>query len=236
MVAAASAVAAAVGLRLCGMVEEPPRPGAACSKASATSVCISSETSRAILPQVPVRIAKADGDLREAVAVAVPGRVRQRQVEHRREPLGDRDAAIAERGERAGGAAELQRQRLPAQPPQPFARAPERRRIARELEPERHRHRVLHPGARDRRGAAVLADQVRECVDGAVEIGDQRVDDGAQLEHQRGVDDVLAGRAPVDVGGGIGILAWRPRRSAPSPAGWRYCRPRSPPAPSAAMS
>ena len=59
MVAAASATAAAVGLRLCGMVEEVPRPGAAGSNASATSVCIMSETSRAILPQVPVRIAKA---------------------------------------------------------------------------------------------------------------------------------------------------------------------------------
>ena len=57
MVAAASAVAAATGLRLCGMVEEPPRPSPDGSNASATSVCIISETSRAILPHVPVRTA-----------------------------------------------------------------------------------------------------------------------------------------------------------------------------------
>ena len=60
MVAAASALAAATGLRLCGIVDEPPRPSPDGSKASPTSVCIISETSRAILPQVPVRIASTD--------------------------------------------------------------------------------------------------------------------------------------------------------------------------------
>ena len=49
-VAAASATAQPAGLRLCGIVDEPP-PG---SDASPTSSCISSETSRAILPSVPV--------------------------------------------------------------------------------------------------------------------------------------------------------------------------------------
>ena len=42
-----------------GNVDEPPRPGAAGSNASPTSVCIISATSRAILPQVPARIANA---------------------------------------------------------------------------------------------------------------------------------------------------------------------------------
>jgi hypothetical protein len=60
MVAAASALAAATGFRLCGMVEEPPRPSPDGSNASATSVCIISETSRAILPQVPARIANTE--------------------------------------------------------------------------------------------------------------------------------------------------------------------------------
>ena len=94
------------------MVEEPPRPSPAGSKASATSVCISSETSRAILPQVPARIAKRGGDFRQPVAVGVPGRFRQRQVELLRQALGHDEPLVAERRERAGGAAELQRQRL----------------------------------------------------------------------------------------------------------------------------
>ena len=53
LVAAASTTAHATGLRLCGIVEEPPRPGAAGSKASPISVCIISDTSCAIFPSVP---------------------------------------------------------------------------------------------------------------------------------------------------------------------------------------
>src|SRR5882672_5496593 len=41
------------GLRLCGMVEEPPRPGPAGSAASPTSICIMSEMSRAALAKAP---------------------------------------------------------------------------------------------------------------------------------------------------------------------------------------
>ena len=145
-------------------------------------------------------------ELGEPVAMGVPGRVRQRQVEQRGEPLGDRDAAVAQRRERAGGAAELQHQRLLAQPPQPLARARERRRIAGELEPERHRHRMLQQRARDRRGAAMLAGERREAVDRAIEVVDQRIDGGAQFEHQRGVDDVLAGGAPMHVARRLRIL------------------------------
>src|ERR1700693_1980103 len=52
--AAASTTAHITGLRLCGIVEEPPRPSPAGSNASATSVCISKEMSRAIFPKVPV--------------------------------------------------------------------------------------------------------------------------------------------------------------------------------------
>ena len=52
---AARMTAEPTGLRLCGIVDEPPLPGADGSNASPTSVCISSETSRAILPSVPVR-------------------------------------------------------------------------------------------------------------------------------------------------------------------------------------
>ena len=45
----------------------------------------------------------------------------------------------------------------------------------------------------------------REPLDGAVEIGDEGVDGGTQLEHQRGVDDVLAGRPPMHVRRGCRI-------------------------------
>ncbi|MNW66788.1 hypothetical protein D3C74_452920 [compost metagenome] len=51
--AAANTEAAATGLRLCGMVDEPPRPFAVGSNNSAISVCIMSDQSRAILPVFP---------------------------------------------------------------------------------------------------------------------------------------------------------------------------------------
>ena len=51
--AAARTTAESTGLRLCGMVEEPPRPGACGSNASPISVCIISDTSRAIFPSEP---------------------------------------------------------------------------------------------------------------------------------------------------------------------------------------
>jgi hypothetical protein len=45
--------AAPIGLRLCGMVEEPPLPSAMGSNASPTSVCMSRSTSVAIVAEVP---------------------------------------------------------------------------------------------------------------------------------------------------------------------------------------
>ena len=53
--AAARVTAHAIGLRLCGIVEEPPRPCPPGSAASEISYCMSRLTSRAILPREPVR-------------------------------------------------------------------------------------------------------------------------------------------------------------------------------------
>ena len=85
------------------------------------------------------------------------------------------------------------------------ARARQRRRIAGGFQPERHRQSLLQPGARHRRRLAMLDRHFRERADGAVKILHQGIDGRAQIEHQRGVDDVLAGRAPMHVAGGIGV-------------------------------
>src|SRR5690606_41562832 len=55
--AAAKIEAAATGLRLCDIVDEPPRPTPLGSNTSAISVCIMSDQSRAILPKLPVSVA-----------------------------------------------------------------------------------------------------------------------------------------------------------------------------------
>ena len=99
--------------------------------------------SRAILPQVPVRIAKAEAISDSRSLWPMPWCVRRRQIEQGRQPLGHREATFAERSQRTGGAAELQRQRLPAQPAQPLAGARQRSRVTRELQSERHRQGML---------------------------------------------------------------------------------------------
>ena len=205
MVAAASALAAATGLRLCGMVEEPPRPSPEGSKASPTSVCIISETSRAILPQVPARMANTEAASAMRSRWVCQGASGSGSLSSLRQPSGDRQSVVAERGERAGRAAELQRQRLAAQSLQPRARAMQRRGIFGELEPERHRQRMLQPGAGDHGGVAMLTRQFGKARDGAIDVGEQRIDAGAQGQHGGGIDHVLAGGAPMHIARGVGV-------------------------------
>ena len=64
---------------------------------------------------------------------------------------------------------------------------------------------MLQPGAGDDRGMAVLTRQSGKARDGAVDVGEQRVDAGAKPEHGAGIDDVLAGRAPMDITRRLGI-------------------------------
>ncbi len=215
MVAAASALAAATGLRLCGMVEEPPRPSPEGSKASPTSVCIISDTSRAILPQVPAIMANTEAASAMRSRWVCQGASGSGSFKFVRQPFRDQQALVAEGRERAGGAAELQRQRLAAQALQPQFRAVQRCGILSELQPERHRQGMLQPGAGDHGGMAVLTRQPGKARDGAIDVRKQRVDAGAQAEHGAGIDDVLAGRAPMHVARGFGVLPWRHSMSAP---------------------
>ena len=205
MVAAASALAAATGLRLCGMVEEPPRPSPDGSKASPTSVCIISETSRAILPQVPAMMANTEAASAMRSRWVCQGASGSGSLSSCGQLFRDLQSLVAEGGQRAGRAAELQRQRLAAQALQPQLRAVQRRGIFGELQSERHRQRMLQPGAGDDRGMAVLTRQSGKACDGAIDVGEQRVDAGAQAEHGAGIDDVLAGRAPMHIARGFGI-------------------------------
>ncbi|OIQ74173.1 hypothetical protein GALL_441770 [mine drainage metagenome] len=113
--------------------------------------------------------------------------------------LGDKQSLVAERREGSGGAAELQAYGFAAQPLQPDARTVQGRGIFRELEAERHRQRVLQPGARHDRGVAVLLREPGKAGNCAVDIREQHVDARAKGEHGSGVDHVLAGGAPVHI-------------------------------------
>ena len=200
--AQARAVAQATGFRLCGMVDEPPRPAAAGSETSPISVCISSETSRAIFPQVPARMAKA--------LATSPSRSRWlcQGASGSGSPSSCASPSATSKPRLPSAAS------VPAAPPNcstsassrnRFRRPRERdkrRRIAGGFQPERHRQSLLQPRARHGRRLAMLDRHLRKRADGAVKILHQGIDGRAQIEHQRGVDDVLAGGAPMHVTGG----------------------------------
>ncbi len=64
---------------------------------------------------------------------------------------------------------------------------------------------MLQPGARHHRGVAMLPREPGKARDGAVEIGQQRIDGGAQGQHGGGIDHVLAGGAPMHIARGLGV-------------------------------
>ena len=135
--------------------------------------------------------------------MGVPGRFRQRQLKDVGKFFGDGPALIAKRCKRASRAAELKRERMLFEMLQAAARAMQRCGIFGKFQAERHRQRMLQPGARHDRGVAVLSRKPRKAGHCAVDVGQQRVDAGAQGQHGRGIDHVLAGRAPMHEAGGV---------------------------------
>jgi hypothetical protein len=131
--------------------------------------------------------------------MGVPGRVRQWQLKLLRQPFRDQQSLVAERGEGTGGAAELQHHGFTAQPLQSHARAVQGGGIFGELETERHRQRMLQPGACHDWGVAMLPREGGKARNGAAGIRQQRIDARAQSQHGGGIDHVLAGGAPMHI-------------------------------------
>ena len=128
----------------------------------------------------------------------VPGDVRHGQPEPGGQPLAHGEALGPERGQGARRAPELQHERgveggLQA-PPRPVERVGP----ARRLQAERDRRRLLQPGAASHRGVAVTPRVGRGGSDTARKLVDRARHRCPELLHQAGVQDVLAGRAPVD--------------------------------------
>ena len=102
-------------MRFCGMVDDEPRPSWNGSNTSSTSVCIISFTSKAILPQMPVtRPRKQPTSAMRSCTVcqAISGCLRSSSLAS---STWVRKPVLAERGQRAGRAAELEHQHALAQ-------------------------------------------------------------------------------------------------------------------------
>ena len=214
-VAAARAAADATGLRLWGRLDEPPRPSASGSKSSATSVCEWSDTSRAILPSVPAH----------SPSVVTTSTTRSRCACHGSSGSG----SFSSRATPAATSSPLSPSAASVPTGPPSCRTRARPRIpairarsrcdgvepARGLQAERRGRGVLQPGAARDRRRAVLAREPRERVGQAHELGVDPVERLAQLQHEPGVDRVLAGGAPVHVAGGRRVFLLQQHRELP---------------------
>ena len=210
---AGDASAEPTGLRLCGIVEEPPRPAG--SRTSPTSVCDRSATSSADLGEDARRDAERERRARRSgprlVCHGTTGSTRSSSPRSAAQHL---EPAVAERGERAGRAAELDREaRRRESRPAAAARSTSADEPAGGLQPEGGRHGLLQqrPAGHRRRPVASRARPAQ--ADGrAVELGQDEAQRAAGDEHRRRVHDVLARRAVVDAVGGVAAdaLAQRP--------------------------
>ena len=129
----------------------------------------------------------------------MPRQRRSRKAELAGVELEQRDAAVAEAGERSGGSAQLRRQPFPGDLLEPYACLDDRGQPAGGLEAERGRHGVLQERSRDHRRLAVIACERRSRRRDAVGFGEHQRERPAGDEHRGRVEDVLARRAAVHV-------------------------------------
>ena len=137
--------------------------------------------------------------LGDAVAGDVPGDRRVAEFEFAREfgAAPDDFGAFAERGQRAGRAAELSEQDTRPELRQPLGVAIERRQPDRRLVAEGYRQCVLQMGASCHWRVAIAAREVGQVAPRCRKIGIKQVKPVADLKHHGGVHDVLSCRAPM---------------------------------------
>ena len=204
--ALATRISDEIGLRFCGMVLDAPRWLANGSNTSPISVAIISMTSKPILPSEPVTRPRncTVSTIASRATCQVIGRIAEAERAGILAP--HVEALVAERGERAGGAAELRDQHARLQLAQPRGVAIQHGKPDGAFVAEGDRQRLLQMGTAGHRRVAMLRGEPgQRRRDGRHVALDQR-EPGAHLQHRRGVHDVLGGRAPVHVASGLAEL------------------------------
>ncbi len=164
-------------MRFCGIVLDEPRPS--CLAAAAGDE------------------AKETPDFRNAVAHRVPRDLRLPEAKLLHERGLNFKAALAQRRQGPGSAAELADQNARAQFLQTFEMALESREVGCGLVAERDRHRLLEIAAACHRGVAIALCQGRKRVRDRNEINLDEIEGFADLQDSGGVGDVLGGGAPM---------------------------------------
>ncbi len=125
------------------------------------------------------------------------------QIEFAHQRRAHCESLVAERGEGAGGAAELAHQHARPQLRQALALACQRRAPHRRLVAEGHGQGVLQVGASGHGRIAVAARERLQRGEDIVQVGLDQFERRAQLQHDCRVHDVLGGCAPVHVAAGV---------------------------------
>ena len=154
---AAMASMQAVGFRLFGMVDDPPRPSPPGSAASPTSPCMSSATSSAIFPRLAVQMPSAAINAASRSRWPCHGASGHGRPSSRASASLTATAPVAERGQGPAGPAELQVQRFVETAGDPRPPAPHRPQPPGRLQSEGDRRSRLQQGAPQHHGAGVLA-------------------------------------------------------------------------------
>jgi hypothetical protein len=102
-----------------------------------------------------------------------------------------------------GRAAKLRLQRARPGLREPLGRALQRRQPDRGLVAEGDRQRLLQMGSPGHRRIAVQAGEIGQGAHDIGELGFDQRDRLAQLQHGRGIHDVLGGSAPVQIAAGF---------------------------------
>src|SRR5581483_2305975 len=145
-------------------------------------------------------------DFGDTVAVGVPGKIGERELQFLGECLSHVEAAVVEAGQGSCGAAELQHQGSRTEFAQTGAVPDECDEVAGGLEPEDGGNGLLQPGAGGQRCGYVPFGETGDNGAEPFEFGGDEAQGVAQLQNQASIDGVLAGSSPVHVAGGVLVL------------------------------
>jgi len=149
----------------------------------------------------------AGGGFGDAFALRMPGDARERERQFFGKKNCNLSSAVAQGGERAGGAPELQDQGLFEESAKTLTMLQASVKPTGGDETESGGQRMLQPGARGQQSFAMCGSELSQSRDNVPEIGLYCAGSVAQLKHEAGIERVLTGGAVVNVSRGVGRSA-----------------------------
>ena len=184
-------------------MDEPPRPSSCGSDDFANFSLRHQAYVEREFRQASANQAQQRRSLGKTIALRVPRQVRNAERKFAREPFDDRGSIGAERRQRSRRATELDDENSGRGLIQSLDVRDQWRRPHRALEAERGRDRVLKMSAAGNRRVAKLCGSISERARERDQVAPHDCKRAPQLQDERGIEDVLSGRAKMDVARGF---------------------------------